>query len=124
MKRALAQTGMAAAAIERELEKLPAQAEAEPVEMDAEDEGLAASLFLALGTQWRTAGMAGTMQGLDYQAIEPTARLIGIEPKPRLLLHLQTMEAEALKCFAEQAKRASSGAAERSDAGVNSGRGL
>lgn len=65
-------------------------------------------LFLAMGTQWRTAGMAGVRVGLDYSQIEPTARLCGIaiEPRVPLFLHLRELEAESLKSWSEQAAAA------------------
>jgi hypothetical protein len=46
--------------------------------------------------------MSGQRLGLDYQAIEPTARMMGIEMTPRILPDLRTMEEAAM---AELAKR-------------------
>ena len=49
--------------------------------------------------------MTGVIQGLDYQAIEPTARLLGVELTPAVFLCLRTLEAEALRVFAEKRGR-------------------
>ncbi len=59
----------------------------------------AVGLFGALATQWRVAvGMAGAWwQGLDYAAIEPTCRLIGIEPDADLFHALRHCESAALE---------------------------
>jgi hypothetical protein len=82
-------------------------AEAAPqlIDLAADDEGRAAALFVALETQWRTAGMAAVMTGIDYSAIEPTARLIGVPLDGQVFFDLRTMEAEALKVFAERAAK-------------------
>ncbi len=95
--------GATAENIARELAKLPPEtAAAPPIELDEADEGPAIGLFLALQTQWKQAGIAGIRTGLDYGAIEPTARLLGIETGPRLFLDLRLMEDEALRVTAEQ----------------------
>ncbi|MFN7400558.1 MAG: DUF1799 domain-containing protein [Sandaracinobacter sp.] len=104
LRRALAETGLDPAAIERELAKLPPEPDHEPLALDLE-EWTAASLLLALDTQWKTAGMTGVIQGLDYQAIEPTARLLGVEVTPAVFLCLRTLEAEALRVFAEKRRK-------------------
>lgn len=101
MKRALVAAGADAATIAREMAKLPAETATPAVELDAADEGASATLFLALGTQWRTAGMAGVLTGLDYGAIAPTAALLGVEMTERRFLDLRTMEAAALKVMAD-----------------------
>jgi hypothetical protein len=59
-------------------------------------------VFSSLRSQWRTVsnGMAGVVfTGLDYTALEPTLRMLGLEPvnRPRLFEHLRTMEMEALR---------------------------
>ena len=77
---------------------------------DAEPEALpvlpanadALTLFLALETQWRFAGLDGAPVGFDYQAIEPTARLAGLETTPGLFNKLRVMERAALKEAAEK----------------------
>lgn len=67
------------------------------------------SLFLALGTQWSHAGMAGARTGIRYEAIKPTASLAGIKLKPGMLADLQIMETAALQelahIAAEQAEK-------------------
>lgn len=92
---------MDAAAIERELAKLPPDPQASAIELDRE-EYAAAGLLLALSTQWQRVGMAAVATGLDYKAIEPTARLLGIELTPAVFLNLRTMEAEVLQAWAER----------------------
>ncbi|MEA3018401.1 MAG: hypothetical protein QOI38_3123 [Sphingomonadales bacterium] len=62
----------------------------------APDEAGSAGLFFALDTQWRRCAMTGQRLGLDYQAIEPTARLMGIEITPMLLPDLTIMEKAAI----------------------------
>jgi hypothetical protein len=62
----------------------------------------AVHVFSSLRSQWRTVsnGMAGVVfTGLDYTALEPTLRMLDLEPKsrPRLFEHLRTMEMEALR---------------------------
>jgi hypothetical protein len=54
----------------------------------------AVTVFFALGTQWRV-GPAGIM-GLEYQAIRPTAELMGVDFTPGDMVDLRSMEAEAL----------------------------
>lgn len=95
--------GATAENIARELAKLPPETAAPPLELDEADEGPAIGLFLAMQTQWKQAGIAGVRTGLDYAAIEPTARLLGVETSPRLFLDLRLMEDEALRVAAEQA---------------------
>ncbi|MFQ3664669.1 MAG: DUF1799 domain-containing protein [Sphingomonadaceae bacterium] len=91
------------ATIAREVGRVAAADVAAPdLLLDAHDEGASAGLFLALATQWRTGGHAALRTGLDYAAIEPTARLLEIHVGPRTLSDLQLMEAEALKVQAEQ----------------------
>ncbi len=62
----------------------------------------AVELFLALSTQWRSAGMAGVRVGIDYAAIEPTLRLTGREGSPELFADLQVMEGAALEEMASR----------------------
>lgn len=93
--------------IARELAKRPPEPDRPALALAAEDEGLSASLFLALGTQWRTAGTTGTPTGLDYAAIRPTAELIEVPLTPARFLDLRTMEAEALATMAETRRRES-----------------
>lgn len=60
------------------------------------------SVFLAMKTQWNVLStMAGTFrQGLKYEAIEPTARMAGVELSPRIFSDLRTLESAALEEFA------------------------
>jgi hypothetical protein len=67
----------------------------------APDEADAFSLFRTLGTQWRHHAMTGMRLGIDYAAVEPTARMLGVTMTPALLLDLQLMEAAALDAWAE-----------------------
>lgn len=68
----------------------------------------AVRLFLSMGTQWRLAGV-GTMQraliirtGLDYGAIEVTARLLGQDaPTPDTFARLRILEGAAIEAMAE-----------------------
>ncbi|MCR9218925.1 MAG: DUF1799 domain-containing protein [Alphaproteobacteria bacterium] len=62
----------------------------------------AARLFFALGSQWRTGGLAGAPLGLDYAAIEPACRLLEIAPTPALFEDLQAMEAAARDVMLER----------------------
>lgn len=91
----------------RELAKLPPPApqQAQALELTEEDEGRAAVLFLALGTQWKVAGMTGVALGLDYAAIEPTARMLGMDMTPQIFVDLREMEREALQVMTAKAAR-------------------
>jgi len=62
-------------------------------------------LFTALGTQWSRAGLNGALAGLRYEAIGPTARMIGVRVTPEMFEDLRIMEAEALTVFGERAER-------------------
>lgn len=53
-------------------------------------------LFIALDTQWRCHPMTGTRLGIDYSAIEPTARMMEIKMTPQLLPDIRAMELAAL----------------------------
>jgi hypothetical protein len=96
--------GADAATVEREVAKLPAAQRTPEIELQEDDEGVAAVLFLALGTQWRSAGQAGILTGLDYAAIEPAARMLGLGLVPQTFLDLRHMEAVALKTMAAARK--------------------
>ena len=93
------------ASIERELAKRARRVPPRRRQLKADDEARAARLFLALGTQWKMAGMAGIPTGIDYQAIEPAARLLGIELTAAVFDDLRMMEAEALLAQAEIRER-------------------
>jgi hypothetical protein len=64
---------------------------------------VAHNAFVALSTQWRTS--YGGLVGLDYNAIPPVFRLIGIPRKewPDLFEDLRVMEAETLRVIAKRA---------------------
>lgn len=62
-------------------------------------------LFLALGTQWRFAGMDGKPTGLIYGSVEPVARMAGIELTEQRFEGLRIMEAEALSAVREGSDR-------------------
>lgn len=71
------------------------------------DNETAVRLFLVLATQWRhqalsTMTRAVTIRtGLDYAAIEPTARLAGLTVGADDFTRLRVMEAEALTAWRE-----------------------
>ncbi len=74
------------------------------VELPASD-APSVALFLALGTQWRRHGMTGMRLGIDYTAIEPTARLHDIATSPAIMADIRLMEGAALDAFAERERR-------------------
>lgn len=61
------------------------------------------ALFFALGTQWKRTVMVGLgtsatmLQGLDYAAVEVTARLSDIRLTPALFRDIQIMERAAIR---------------------------
>lgn len=59
-------------------------------------------LFMALGTQWRFAGMDGQPMGIDYAAIAPTAAGLGIETTAERFEDLRVMESVALAAWREK----------------------
>lgn len=93
-------TDDATAAFLRRRAELIGQDDAAVIEIGA-GEVDAVHLFFALDTQWLRAGMSGVRVGLDYAKIEPTARLIGLEPAPPLFADLRIMEHAALAEFAK-----------------------
>jgi hypothetical protein len=65
----------------------------------------AVALFFSMSTQWRWtgAGMAGAFRtGLDYGAIEPTARAAGLELTRSLFDDIRTLEREALAVWSRR----------------------
>lgn len=62
-------------------------------------------LFWRVQTQWLRAGMSAVVTGLDYGGVESAARMAGIEITPDDFEGLQIIEAEAMKIFAERARR-------------------
>jgi hypothetical protein len=61
-----------------------------------------------MSTQWKiAAGMGGAIRtGLDYTALEPVARSVGIPVpiSPRCFADFRQMEAAALKIYAQKAR--------------------
>jgi hypothetical protein len=59
------------------------------------------AIFMSLSTQWRMAsGLSGTFAtGLDYQAIEPTARMIGVELSPAVFSDVRALESASLQIW-------------------------
>jgi hypothetical protein len=78
----------------------------EAVELQADDEGQVALLFLAMDTQWRWTG-EGIRTGLDVSALETVARLNGIELRAdaAFMADLRAMERAAVKVFQEERLR-------------------
>lgn len=66
-------------------------------------------LFDALGSQWRFAGLQAVRIGLDYGAIEPTARMLGVEMTPVRFTEIRLMEQVACRELAKAASRGSAG---------------
>lgn len=58
-------------------------------------------LFMAMATQWKTAGMAGVRTGLDYGVLESVAASLKIDYPlaPEVFGDLRFMEAEALSIW-------------------------
>lgn len=54
------------------------------------------ALFLSLGTQWNWHPTVGVRLGLRYEAVEPTARMMGLEWSPIRFADLKVMEAATL----------------------------
>lgn len=59
-------------------------------------------LFLAVSTQWRTAGMGGVPIGLDYTPIEWVARVKRIEVTDETFEGLREMELAAIGALQEK----------------------
>lgn len=63
-------------------------------------------VFLALSTQWRRAGLAGAVVGLDYAALPPTlwmmARRLVPAQRATLFQDLQIMEGAALEVLSRR----------------------
>jgi hypothetical protein len=114
LKAELAEAGLDAAGIAAALAALPAPAAPDPAELDEDDEGRAAALFLALDTQWNwgAAGVIGGFgggivsqrTGIRYEAIPVVAGALNLAVDQQLLTDLREMEGEALKVMAERAR--------------------
>ena len=62
--------------------------------------------FLAMGTQWRTAGMSGIRTGLDYSAVPATLDMMGFGKRTQELFpKLRILEYAAVGVFADKAKK-------------------
>ena len=72
------------------------RAEDAAIELPIEDAD-AASLFLALDTQWRRHAMSGQRIGIDYAAVPATAQMLDIVMSPELMNDIRTMEAAAMR---------------------------
>lgn len=70
-----------------------------------ESEVESATLFLALGTQWRVHPMMGVRLGLDYQAIGAAAAMLAITISPAIFHDLRMMESAAVAETARKAAR-------------------
>jgi hypothetical protein len=76
----------------------------EPVEvMPANVEAL--RVFLAMGTQWRRAGMAGLPVGLDYAALPAVCEAEGVALGADLLARLRLVEGAAIVASIERMPR-------------------
>ena len=104
---------MDAASIEKRIALEAAQRPAaDEIEIDADDEGQAVSLFLALDTQWNwtTTGVVGgnggfgMRTGIRYEAIAPVAAALELTVNRQVMVDLREMEATALKTLAEAAR--------------------
>lgn len=61
-------------------------------------------LFMAMATQWKTAGMAGLRTGLEYTALPGVAASLGIPfpLEPQTFADLRLLEAEALNIWSRR----------------------
>ena len=68
------------------------------------DNAATVNAFIAMGTQWRTGGMAGLPSGLDYAALPAVLRLTGIKRAewPEVFEGLRVMEDVALETIRKQ----------------------
>lgn len=64
-------------------------------------------LFMAMATQWKTAGTAGIRTGLDYNALPHVAAAIGVgwPLSPQAFADFRSMEAEALSIWSKRVGR-------------------
>lgn len=109
----MAALGFTPEAVQAAVTEVMAKASAEPDQGLAihPDNGPAVRLFLALQTQWRTLAISTMSRadlrrtGLDYGAIEPTARLLALDLDADLFARLRVLEVEALNAWGEEAAR-------------------
>ena len=80
-----------------------ASSEAHELEL-FEDNVPAVEVFQCMGTQWRTRGMDGALQGLDYNVLPAVMRLCGVPAKARKIVFedVRIMEIETLKIVSER----------------------
>ena len=71
-----------------------------------EDNIQTVTVFQRMSTQWRTRGMDGVLQGLDYTALPFVMRMCGIAAKQRAVIfeEIGIMEMETLKVVREKQK--------------------
>ena len=63
-------------------------------------------VFLALSTQWRTAGMSGVRVGLEYASIPAVLEMTGFSGQAADIFEkLRIMEAAAIPVFIDKAKK-------------------
>ena len=101
---ALRAIGAPDSAIEAAEARIRASAERATIEVH-DDNAATVQLFDALLSQWRFAGMQGIRVGLDYTAIEPTARMLDVELGPMRFQELRLMESVARQEIALQASK-------------------
>lgn len=59
----------------------------------------AVTVLLAMGTQWRVAGLTGLPVGLDYAALPVVTAALAVDLDEDLLARLRVMEGAALREF-------------------------
>lgn len=59
-------------------------------------------VFVAMGTQWRRAGMTGIETGLDYAALPAVCGALAVPLDEELLGRVAVLEAAALSAMAER----------------------
>lgn len=62
-------------------------------------------MFLAMGTQWRRAGMGGVPTGLDYAALPAVCRAHRQHLDAALLGRLQVIEVAAVEAMIDRGSR-------------------
>lgn len=62
----------------------------------------AVRVFVAMGTQWRRAGLSGVETGLDYGALTVVCGALAVPLDEDLLSRLRVLEAEALTAMMER----------------------
>lgn len=62
----------------------------------------AVEVFVAMGTQWRRAGMGGVATGLDYAALPAVCAALAHDLDGELLARLRVIEGAAIAALAER----------------------